>query len=568
MANVKVYEIASSASPNSEKLFSPDQRHFYWNDKKFRQMSIGEKVFFINRDRTKMYSLFTEIDRVDIPAEINDNNSFFADLDNKFVVTGKFEKFIRFKIIEKREIGPNWQWKTLGATESTYLDRDNDQAIEQNTKENNILRINQLLKVYRDPDADSHKLLISCKNKLEQPTTGLDKPPKEETKANKTPPPLDPLDQIIQFVKSKGFIFEPWQVAAYITALKTKPFVILAGVSGTGKSKLPALIAEATGGISKLIPVRPDWTDSSDILGYCDLPGKFRPGQLLEIIREAHENKNTHYVCIIDEMNLARVEHYLAEILSRIEDRREAPSGGFESRPILTQKLADKDKFWEEYVLPPNLAIVGTVNMDESAHGFSRKVLDRAFTIELSDIDLEKWESSKSQGAESIKWPVNKWYPLAIQPGKLKNPSEGDRIKIKEVIDALTEINGILVNAQLQVGYRTRDEIIMFVLHAQEFTSHFDSGNLKPLDLALQMKILPRIVGGSSPIRHVVLSLLGWAYNGQPFQSEEDAQSLLDEWIANGRAGSIKEAHYPHTSARLCLMLDRIKNEGFTSYWL
>jgi len=385
---------------------------------------------------------------------------------------------------------------------------------------------------------------------------------------NPPPPPSDEIEKVISFINNQGFIFEPWQVAAYITALKTKPFVILAGVSGTGKSKLPALIAEATGGISKLIPVRPDWTDSSDILGYCDLPGKFRPGQLLEIIREAHENKNTHYVCIIDEMNLARVEHYLAEILSRIEDRREAPSGGFESRPILTQKLADKDKFWEEYVLPPNLAIVGTVNMDESAHGFSRKVLDRAFTIELSDIDLEKWESSKSQGAESIKWPVNKWYPLAIQPGKLKNPSEGDRIKIKEVIDALTEINGILVNAQLQVGYRTRDEIIMFVLHAQEFTSHFDSGNLKPLDLALQMKILPRIVGGSSPIRHVVLSLLGWAYNGQPFQSEEDAQSLLDEWIANGRAGSIKEAHYPHTSARLCLMLDRIKNEGFTSYWL
>ena len=74
------------------------------------------------------------------------------------------------------------------------------------------------------------------------------------------------VSRVIKAIAESGFYFEPWQIAAYITALRTKPFVILAGVSGTGKSKLPALVAKVTGGVSKLLPVRPDWTDSSDVL--------------------------------------------------------------------------------------------------------------------------------------------------------------------------------------------------------------------------------------------------------------------------------------------------------------
>jgi hypothetical protein len=91
---------------------------------------------------------------------------------------------------------------------------------------------------------------------------------------------------VIDFIEAEGFIFQPWQIAAYITALRTKPFVILAGISGTGKSKLPALVAKATAGVSKILPVRPDWTDSSEVLGFMNLQGSFRPGELLICISE------------------------------------------------------------------------------------------------------------------------------------------------------------------------------------------------------------------------------------------------------------------------------------------
>ena len=79
------------------------------------------------------------------------------------------------------------------------------------------------------------------------------------------------VDSVISYVRQRGFTYEPWHIAEYVTAVRTKPFVILAGVTGTGKSRLPALVAEATGSKSVLIPVRPDWTDSSDVLGY--MPG-------------------------------------------------------------------------------------------------------------------------------------------------------------------------------------------------------------------------------------------------------------------------------------------------------
>jgi len=556
MANVKVYEIARRAAPNAEKLLFPDQNFFYWNDRKFKQMTLGEKVYFINR--TQMYSLFTEIDKIDIQATTDSNKSYFEDAGQQINVDGQFEKFIKFKIIEKKEIPQSWQWKTLGAAEATNLRSNGVQ--EQSIIENNIQRINQLMKIYADPLTESHKFLDDCKNRLNKPI-----PPRPKQ-------PNGDLMIIQNYCKARGFIFESWQIAAYITALRTKPFVILAGVSGTGKSKLPALVAEATGGKAELIPVRPDWTDSSDILGYCDLQGNFRPGRLLEIIKEALTNNNTHYVCIIDEMNLARVEHYFAEVLSKIEDRREAEGGGFESGPLVSQKLSENDAEWAQYGFPPNLAIVGTVNMDESSHGFSRKVLDRAFTVELSDIDLGKWEASNRQPSGEINWPLNNWYPRAIQLGKLEKYSDEERQTIEEIIARLKDINNILVHAQLQIGYRTRDEIVMFVLHAQNSISSFkthNGDNVDPFDLALQMKILPRIVGGSSPVRRVVYELLGWAIKGKPFKNEDDVQPFLDKWDASGRPSRINDdVKYPFTAARLCLMLDRIKNEGFTSFWL
>ena len=183
-----------------------------------------------------------------------------------------------------------------------------------------------------------------------------------------TPDPQPPslslsqaTERLVVDISAQGYIYQPWQIATYVTAVRTKPSVILAGVSGTGKSKLPALVADLTGGTTKRVSVRPDWTDSSDVLGYVDLNDRFRPGVVLEATRAAAEDGERYHVCLIDEMNLARVEHYFAEVLSTIEDRSPAEEGGFESGPLVAQKLPDEFSDWQRQNIPSNLGVVGTV---------------------------------------------------------------------------------------------------------------------------------------------------------------------------------------------------------------
>lgn len=379
------------------------------------------------------------------------------------------------------------------------------------------------------------------------------------------------VHDVISYIAHRGFIYEPWQIAQYITAIRTKPFVILAGITGTGKSKLPALIAEATGGESKLVPVRPDWTDSADVLGYTDLEGSFRPGPVLEIAHDAAANSDQFWTCIIDEMNLARVEQYFAEVLSRIEDRYPQENGGYKTGPLIGPVPREADAEWREVVIPENLAIVGTVNMDESTHSFSRKVLDRAFTIELSDVNLAQWNPNGERVRTISTWPVASWNPIKIQLSELVKPTDEQLSEISRAIAALQAVNILLTPSQLQIGYRTRDEVAFYLLHAQQISDAFvdHEGNaVDPLDLALQMKILPRIAGGSNAIKRCVFGLLGWATTGVPLESAEDVNSILETWENLGRPSALTNSEYPRLAARLCLMWQRLEADGYTSFWL
>jgi len=131
----------------------------------------------------------------------------------------------------------------------------------------------------------------------------------------------DEIERICLYIRSKGYTYLDDLIKNFYLALKSKPFVILAGTSGTGKSKLVRLFAEAIGATPenerfKLISVRPDWSDSTDLLGYRDLNGEFHAGVLTNIIIKALDNPNYPYIVCLDEMNLARVEYYLSDILS------------------------------------------------------------------------------------------------------------------------------------------------------------------------------------------------------------------------------------------------------------
>jgi len=322
--------------------------------------------------------------------------------------------------------------------------------------------------------------------------------------------------------------------------------VILAGISGTGKSKLPQLVAEGTGAEAIIVPVRPDWTDSSDLLGFERLTGEFVPGRLLTACREAMAHPDTEYFFILDEMNIARVEYYFAEVLSLMENRRLGADGTIVTPPLL--ETAPEE--WASVVLPSNLALIGTVNMDESTQGFSRKVLDRAFVIELADVDLDLAPELRDRPAGS--WSTEVWKAPYLRLGDTDVTAART---VKQVVTALTAVNEVLALAQLQVGYRIRDEMALFCFNAQECLQYFSTSAqeiVSPLDLSLSMKILPRIQGGGGLIRRILEELGSWADNPQ-------SESATSE---------VAGAAFPMTSMRVTMMAERLHHTGFTSFWL
>lgn len=359
------------------------------------------------------------------------------------------------------------------------------------------------------------------------------------------------ISQLTNYVGSSGFVFEPWQIAAFVVAVRTKPFVILAGISGTGKTQLPKLIAAATGGKFRRIPVRPDWSDSSELLGYERLGSgeTFAPGYLLQVAKEAQEDPDSQYFLLLDEMNVARVEYYMAEVLSHIEDRTRQSDGRIVSEPLVPNATSAK---WSDVRIPSNLAIIGAVNMDETTYGFSRKVLDRSFVIEFATVSLSS-VSDVTEVPLPASWPVNRWSQsslrLAEHPGRSHN-------EVARVIKALETINAALSPIQLQVGYRVRDEIAMFVLNARDCADAFvgdDESIINPLDLAIAMKVLPRIQGNGPMLRAALEELLVWA----------DPQSQ-----PSGSTTGLAPEAFPACAGRLKMMIERLDRTGFTSFWL
>lgn len=310
------------------------------------------------------------------------------------------------------------------------------------------------------------------------------------------------IDHVWRSLCAEGLDFSKEQVADFYLAVRTKPFVLLAGISGTGKSILARRFAAACGFPAPLIAVRPDWSDPSELLGYRDLEGAFVPGRLIPHLVAAADRPDRPYFVILDEMNLARVEHYFADLLSVMETRRTVgdrvvtdtldldigPETAFRCDAGLAESLkgllADRG-----LGVPSNLCVVGTVNMDESTHPFSKKVLDRAMTLEFVAVDLRAVPVREEPPT-----------PISVGSGELDAPHlslsqvyAGREAFFQPAIDLLVELNGTLAQASMQVGYRTRDEVCIFLFHNAE-QALLDEA--VALDLAVYHKVLPRLQGG------------------------------------------------------------------------
>lgn len=380
------------------------------------------------------------------------------------------------------------------------------------------------------------------------------------------------VQHIKNFINQKGFTYPELLIENFFLSLKTKPFVLLAGISGTGKTKLVKLFAEAVGatesnGQFALIPVRPDWSDPSDLFGYTDLSGTFRPGRMTEVLLNASkpENQDKPYFICLDEMNLARVEHYFSDVLSILETQR------WEGQHIITDKIIQNNSLSEEgkkiygdLRIPENVYLIGTVNMDETTHPFSKKVLDRANTLEFNFIDLndlprlEIKNSSKVEPIEIGQLSFRSNY-LFLQEAYPEHSS-----LIQTTTEKLVKINQILEEIHAHVGFRVRDTICFFMVYNERFGLMEES---QAFDLQLTQKILPRLQGSSSAVKRTLIELMKYTTN-QNFNIEEmmaDASPLYDQWR---KPNQLLDVLYPKSARKIAFMLRRFEEDGFTSFWL
>lgn len=386
-------------------------------------------------------------------------------------------------------------------------------------------------------------------------------------------------------------------IRSYLTALRTKPFMLLAGISGTGKSRIVRKLAQATTTQKydkdedrwkdnrpenfELIQVKPNWHNSMDVVGfYSNISGKYEFTPFVEFIVKAWQHKDTPYFLCLDEMNLAPVEEYFAEFLSAIESRSTDENGDYITDPIikpfknfgekegksmLIQLLGNADPidknpiaihFYEKgLTLPPNLMVMGTVNMDETTFSFSRKVLDRAMSVEMNEVDYDKFLSGESEQFPLLT-DLNDL--LVNRPQRAAEVTE--EIESDKVIAYLKDVNTLMEGTPFKLGYRAANEAMLYVAACKKFAGS-DYALENALDEFTLMKILSRIEGDDSRLGITDddprIATLG-------IEASEQHTSLLTclKAIVQKHIGASSE-----TEKKIDQMCNTLEREHFVSYW-
>ena len=384
----------------------------------------------------------------------------------------------------------------------------------------------------------------------------------------------------------KDFSIAPKYIP-YTTALRTKPFMLLAGISGTGKSRIVREMAKACWKEGDpeygknhprnfcMVQVKPNWHDSSELIGYVSrLNGeKFVVGPFLRFLASAIKEPEVPYFLCLDEMNLAPVEQYFAEYLSVIESRKLTtdqvsgqtiittdpiikPEDTQEYHDLIGKLLGDEERLkGTTLTIPQNLFVVGTVNMDETTFSFSRKVLDRAMTIEMNEVDLH---GGLERGAgNEIGYIGNSIIGDAAEGCDIY---DDNRDLCDQVLAYLEQVNAILEGSPFKIAYRTRNEFLMYAVNRKVLAS--DSQLWQTLDEMTSMKILSRIEGDEERTKKVLdgLNVLVKEQIVDKIGENADGTLSAEPTARHALPGSI-------SAAKIDEMLAKLKATGFTSYW-
>ena len=423
----------------------------------------------------------------------------------------------------------------------------------------------------------------------------------------------------------------------YVAALRTKPFLLLAGISGTGKSRIvrefafkscPEYLQDKDGttpGNYCMIEVKPNWHDSTELLGYYSRLGS-KPGyqftKFVKFLVKAKMYPDVPFFVCLDEMNLAPVEQYFAEILSILETRK-VVIGEDGNKTIKTEAIIDAEHFkalgkiggfapnftdrdiymklydidtesdideavgkhtdlkTEGLTLPDNVVIIGTVNMDDTTHQFSRKVIDRAMTIEMNGGNLRTMFGG-SKNLEYLPDEKQKEWQIAFTRRYVTadevleaHPNEAEELKDK-LPSCLEQINMALKGTPFEVSYRVLNELTIMVGVMLDEGKELDDAIAQSVNNILLMKILPRIEGDAemfalsreykTKVGITYDNRLEWLKNIAPDIKEPLTDAESDNNDTEEKAEAVKE-HQPTAKDKIQEMIDRLNNQEFTRFW-
>lgn len=372
----------------------------------------------------------------------------------------------------------------------------------------------------------------------------------------------DAFESFRESVEHSGLIVEPLVLRSFFCSLLAKPFVILTGLSGSGKTQLALKLGNWFGvdgdgrARSFVVPVRPDWTGPEPLIGYEDALSPTEHGEhawaapdVLQFLLRAEEDPAHPYVLVLDEMNLAHVERYFADFLSGIESRQ----------PILPNLTRSAAGDWritpgepKRIPVPANVFVVGTVNVDETTYLFSPKVLDRAnsfeFRVRTDDLGtVGRRPSAASEGNELDLRQVlavvsdDDWHVRSPHPRQ------------SDLVEGLRGLHRLLAVTGHEFGHRVYGEGLRF---AALLAASGEEDLRIALDLFTMQKVLPRLHGARRRLEPVLLRIAAFAATG-----------LVDDPPAELEPSALTEQPaLPTTLGKVGRMLERLRVNQFVSF--